>query len=256
MEAESQHSTRRVCDACSVRRVKCDGCQPCARCRSTSIDCTRLRPKQKMGPKNIRSGTRSRIKKITTRKSHETAASEQPEEKTKQATSSPEHERVANDLLRLYLDIYRHKMYPVWPVVNVSLLVRRLEMSDSDIEAYTLALSICAATILQMRLTVSERNCLLVPQVAVYEVERIRFLHDHRRNPSLDAVATSFFLHVSYLHLGHRTTSTLLLREAASIAHLLGLHNPAHYLNLTPKQIQAQVRMQWLLFITERYGNE
>jgi hypothetical protein len=47
-------------------------------------------------------------------------------------------------------------------------------------------------------------------------------------------------------------TSTLTLREAISMAHMLDLHKPSHYETLSAEDARDHLRMLWLLFITER----
>ncbi|KAK0817268.1 hypothetical protein LTR57_017003 [Friedmanniomyces endolithicus] len=156
-------------------------------------------------------------------------------------------------VLGLYLDIYHHKLYPLWPIVDATSLRARLEVPIPDVEAYMLASSVCAATILQLQLAVIGTNSSkLEPKSMISEIEDLRRIHEYREQPSLDALSTSFFLHIAYLHLGRRTISTLLLREAISLAHMLDLHQLGHYAGLSCWEAQDHLRKLWLLFITER----
>jgi hypothetical protein len=160
---------------------------------------------------------------------------------------------VGIDVLRLYLDIYRHKLYPVWPIVDVPSLVQKLQMPRLEADAYMLASSVCIATILQLQLGVeSSGDAMQKPQLVVDEIEDLRRCQRYRQHPTLDAVSTSFFLHIAYLQIGHLNACTLSLREAISMAHILGLQNPGHYVDLHPREVQNHLRQLWLLFITER----
>ncbi|KAF2716047.1 hypothetical protein K431DRAFT_279737 [Polychaeton citri CBS 116435] len=256
----SQH---RVCDACSVRRVKCNGQDPCSRCVTSSLECRRLRPRQKMGPKGIRKNTLDRVAAASKQRQWQKHHIIEPEfrqfENNPSAiVSNPEQQDtyqaagyIATELLGLYLDIYHHKMFPVWPVVDTASLMRRLKDVQPDIEAYMLALSVCTATILQLQLVV-DGSGMPTPQAIVDEIEGLRYANRYRQHPTRDSVSTSFFLHISYMHLGQRMISTLLLREATSMAHLLNLHHPIHYASLSHDETQAHLRIIWLLFITER----
>jgi hypothetical protein len=49
-------------------------------------------------------------------------------------------------------------------------------------------------------------------------------------------------------------TSTLTLREAISMAHMLDLHKPSHYevASIEDSGVEDHLRILWLLFITER----
>ncbi|KAK6004784.1 hypothetical protein QM012_008646 [Aureobasidium pullulans] len=92
----------------------------------------------------------------------------------------------------------------------------------------------------------------LDPITMLAEIEDLRRTYDYRESPSLEFLATSFFLHVAYTNLGRLTTSTLLLREAVTLAYILELHRPSHYEEITPTDKQSHLRMFWILFITER----
>jgi len=292
---------RRVCDACSVRRVKCDGKAPCGACTKSSVDCTRLRQRVKSGPKGVRKKTLERLKTVKRQNSGEASilgsrelehhnnelgfdnieesaavagssafshvqqeihesgfcfpdtpgSSQQPATVLPQILAWPF--RMSLALLEPYLDIYHFKLYPVWPVANKDALLTRLHNLAPDVNAYMLASSICAATMLQLQLSVFNMDGdVLDPSVILSEVEDLRRVHDYRENPTLDHLSTSFFMHVAYIHLGRRTTSTLLLREAITIAYMLDLHRPSHYDEVSEPDRQGHLRMFWLLFITER----
>lgn len=157
------------------------------------------------------------------------------------------------DHLALYLDIYHHKLYPIWPIVNKSNLMARLNAAIPDTEAYILAASVCVATILQLQLTATDpTGSILQPDAIMQELHVLRQTQNYRENPSLDSLKTSFFLHVAYLHMKKQRTSTLTLRESISLAHMLDLHKATHYEALSGPEANEDLRVLWLLFITER----
>lgn len=159
---------------------------------------------------------------------------------------------VSVPILTLYLEIYHHKLYPVWPIVDKQNLIARLG-DTLDTESYILASSVCIASILQLQLSaVDVAGRELEPQIIIEEIEALRRSLDHRENISLDGLSVSFFLHVAHLHMKRQSTSTLLLREAISMAHMLDLHRPAHYTGLSYSQINSDLRVIWLLYITEQ----
>lgn len=161
--------------------------------------------------------------------------------------------RINPVLLETYLDIYHYKLFSVWPIVNKDLLVARLQAAEHDVCAYMLASSVCAATMVQLQLSVfGPCENVLEPIAMLTEIEDLRRQHDHRESPSMDFLATSFFMHVAYTNLGRLTTSTLLLREAVTLAYILNLHRPSHYDEVTSIERQDHLRMFWILFITER----
>jgi len=166
---------------------------------------------------------------------------------------SPWPFRINPVLLGPYLDIYHYKLFSVWPIVNKDLLLARLQTTEPDVCAYMLACSVCAATMVQLQLSVfGPCGDVLEPIAMLTEIEDLRRQYDYRESPSMDFLATSFFMHVAYTNLGRLTTSTLLLREAVTLAYILDLHRPSHYDEITSIERQSHLRMFWILFITER----
>ncbi|CAK4032642.1 sucrose utilization SUC1 [Lecanosticta acicola] len=51
----STRQSKRACDCCRKRKVKCDGLDPCSPCKKASIRCAYLQPPKKKGPKGLRS---------------------------------------------------------------------------------------------------------------------------------------------------------------------------------------------------------
>lgn len=160
---------------------------------------------------------------------------------------------ISPDLLIPYLDIYYYKLFPVWPIVDKDMLTARLHAAEPDASAYMLASSVCAATMVQLQLSVfGPSGDMLEPSVMLSEIEDLRRTYDYRESPNIEFLATSFFMHVAYTNIGRLTTSTLFLREAVTLAYILDLHRPSHYEEITPAERQSHLRMFWILFITER----
>jgi hypothetical protein len=301
-------SQRRVCDACAVRRVRCDGRAPCAGCMNASLDCTRLRQRHKSGPKGIKRRTLEKLTSIQQAQAlpqharsdavRPSSVDATPVGESQQQTghvessfndgnsvhvpssedsssflgfddphaalqhhatgatwdSSPAYPyQVSVEHLTLYLDIYHHKLYPVWPIVNKSALTGRINVAVPDVEAYILASSVCIATILQLQLTATDPSgSILQPHLIIQEIESLRQAQDYREHPTLDNLRASFFLHVAYLHMKKQRTSTLTLRESISMAHMLDLHKESHYEGASNEEAGEDLRVIWLLFITER----
>lgn len=167
--------------------------------------------------------------------------------------SPPPSCKVPLPSLETYLNIYHHKLYPTWPVVDKDILISRLQGPDEDLGAYALATAVCAATIVQLQLSTEAMvDGGLAPASMVAESEVIRTIIDYQENICSDVLLISFFLHVYYMIVSKRHKSTLLLRESITFAHLLGLHQESHYTELPLDLGQRDLRIFWLLFITER----
>lgn len=301
---------RRVCDACSVRRVKCSREDPCLQCNEASLDCTRSRARLKTGPRGIRKKTFQKLIAVTRAQppgsqsvqrgnalhdggsfcldrqnsstadpsryrvdseayspsqrapsptfSHLTSLNSETQDSrtfasTLEASTSYPY-KLDLELIRLYLDIYYQRLYSVWPIVDRASLIAGLSDSQPAVDVYLLASSVCVATKLQLQLTATGPDSTVIePELITNEIEDLRRSHGYQDHPTLDTLSVSFFLHVAYLHIGRHNASTLLLREAISIGHLLELHKAAHYEDLSEWQVQEDLRKLWLLFITERY---
>ncbi|KAF1833007.1 hypothetical protein BDW02DRAFT_402713 [Decorospora gaudefroyi] len=186
--------TRRACDPCSVRKVRCDGNLPCSRCEAASWDCTYMKTHGKSGPKGPRRTTEAAIKRLQERSksSHDGSRSNSeasfdtgspapadlpyvdlqysmsdPDADTAgwlnvtSTISSPAHkdsQRISTSCISQYLEIYIARGYGIWPVVDAEALTARLLTHPDDLEAYALAAAICAAIVSQFSLDVEPGN--------------------------------------------------------------------------------------------------
>ncbi|KAJ4352496.1 uncharacterized protein N0V89_007844 [Didymosphaeria variabile] len=84
------------------------------------------------------------------------------------------------------------------------------------------------------------------------EAKRAREDSDHSEHVTVSSLLGAFFLHVYAANIGRMSTSTVYLGEAITKAHMVGLHKPSYYQNMDVERLQYNVRIYWLLFITER----
>lgn len=64
---KKRKSTLRACDACAIRKVKCEVQRPCKHCIANGLKCTQLRERKKSGPKNLHRKTLDSINSISER---------------------------------------------------------------------------------------------------------------------------------------------------------------------------------------------
>ncbi|KAI3402537.2 hypothetical protein KGF56_004629 [Candida oxycetoniae] len=57
--------TSRACDACAIRKVKCDPNTPCTHCVTNGLSCTRNRERKKSGPKTLTKKTLDSINNLS-----------------------------------------------------------------------------------------------------------------------------------------------------------------------------------------------
>jgi hypothetical protein len=289
-------STRKACDACSVRKVQCDGGQPCRRCVAYSFKCTFLKSRGKPGPKGPHKRTAEAIgtlqSKPSTSKQQQQAS---PNEKWASSEGlndtenllfdnfnthdgSPHgsavwtrgyagsssldpiqpsvHSRIDTSCIAHHLNKYEFRAYSIWPIIDAKSLISQILADPEDMEAYGLATALCATLITQFDASSATSQVADGSSVShgLFETEsrRARLIYDHRERMTIRSLLTSFFLHVYAANIGKKTTATLLLNEAVTMAHIIGLHKRSYYDNLDENQQQYCLRVYWLLFISER----
>lgn len=250
--------TKRACDGCKIRKIRCGGGQPCKACMNARIKCTYVRVQQQRGPQRLRATTTYLIEQAQRGEDVEggTVISQNTTSEEASAHSAPSpSQRIAVSLLAPVLYIYCVRMYPVWPIVDVERLVSVLQQDHGTTgESYALATSVTAATIAQLRLGPSSLpDETITADTLAEECLKVRRRGECRSKVDLNNVCTAFFLHVYYENQKSGGTESLLyLREAISLAQMMGLHRESSYAALTLDEQQIRRRVLWLLFVTER----
>jgi Fungal Zn(2)-Cys(6) binuclear cluster domain len=260
MQRYSQRG-RPTCDACAFRRVKCDGGQPCIDCYRRSIACTRLRQRRKRGPKGPRPATVDRIAKY--KETLERTISSHLV--TPPAATNSTCENSANDIppswsykiapaaYHAHLEIFRLRLYTIWPVVDAQDLAHRLADDAEGWQSHALAASLCAAVIAQLRL---DQHPVAGIDSQAHEfakvAQQLRKQNDYREYCSFDSLLSSFFLHIYFSNVQKLSTAAYLLRETVTTGHILRLNEPSSYETLPPREYQRRLRIFWMLFVTER----
>ncbi|KAE8168154.1 fungal-specific transcription factor domain-containing protein [Aspergillus tamarii] len=268
MSSAKPSVTKRACDGCKIRKIRCGGGQPCRSCTKAKIKCTYVRVQQCRGPRRLRSTTQFLIEQAQVggdindcEDAHcSTEAMLErlnPNTTPARQTSCMESSRIPLDTLTSPLSIYHVRMYPVWPIVNVEEMVSVLQRDadQSNNETYALSTAVAAATIAQLRLEQGPgAGETITAEMLAAECLRARNLCDYRSQVNLNSIRTSFFLHVYYENQNPGGSESLLhLREAISIAQIMGLHRESSYNCLSFEEQQLRRRVLWLLFVTERY---
>lgn len=247
---------RRACDACKIRKIKCSETTPCDGCRNAKIPCTWLKQAQPRGPRRLRDATLQEIRKAQdilhiqsqeavrrglTRSAHVNDPDPPP-----QPSSEIGH-------LVLYLCVYRVHLYPIWPVIKIERLIASLQSESPDVEVFALAYALAAATATRTQgtdLSISQRNH---AELLEEKCQAARARVPHGRRPNLTTVRIAFFLHIYYESLeANSMKSMLYLREAVTIATMIGLHRESYYAEIPKQEREIRRRVLWLLFITER----
>jgi hypothetical protein len=120
-------------------------------------------------------------------------------------------------------------------------------------ETYALANAVGAATIAQLKLN-DAGEC--TASSMEEECQHAKSMNRNGAVVNLNGLRTSFFLHVYHENQEPGGTKSLLyLREAITMAQIMGLHKESSYINLSSSEQQIRRRVLWLLFVTERYSS-
>lgn len=159
-------------------------------------------------------------------------------------------------LIQQYLDVYHEQLYPVWPVVDRDEMITRIQ-DPEDLEAYALCTALMAVVFAHLKFNPADTTHAshTVDDVWVAgESERARTSLRYPETPSLELLLSSFFLHIFYANRGHVCRSTVLIREAITLAQFLEFDQAKHYRQLSKKEAQLHLRIIWILSVTERYA--
>ncbi|KAL1988691.1 hypothetical protein VTN96DRAFT_8391 [Rasamsonia emersonii] len=245
---------KRACDCCNIRKVRCNGVQPCHRCVANGLTCTYLRQRRKSGPRSLR---QSSIQKIWREQVSAVENLQSWPQSPSQLIASPTHTpRFSLPILRTVLALYTEKLYGIWPMLSADDLQQQLQNDPSDVETYTLTTALCGATLSHLNETVSHES-LPEPLSAhsfAQEARRVRATFDYMEPVTLNTVLTSYFLHIYYGRQPARAqTAAFYIREAISFAQLLGMHTEEGYYQHPIKVQKIMRKLYFLLFMTERY---
>jgi len=258
-------SVKRACDACHRRKVKCDGINPCRNCSSAQLSCTYLAIPQKKGPKGSRAKVISELRE-TQRQTNLTARVARSLNVIASPPTGPSLDAtpglMTTDMLKECIEFFFANMYPTLPILHRGRLEQQALYADQNVDTYCLLTSLCAFMMIQPGMGVSTNDPLgldsfggglLQGNMLLEETLRVRKSYDHLESPTQSSLVTSFFLFACYFGLDMHNKAWFHLREATTLAHILGLHKEETYSQFDAVESSRRRRLYWLLFVTERY---
>lgn len=156
-------------------------------------------------------------------------------------------------------DFYLAQLFPTMPILQNEQLWALVAEIDTSMEAYCLLCSFCAFMLIQpgiegqpMKPLIGSCSRTSIGRRLIDEALRKRKSHDYIENPSVDAVVTSFFLFGCFFGLDKHNTAWFHLREATTLAQIMGMQDEKTYTTGTRIAMMNMRRLFWLLFVTER----
>lgn len=258
--------TKRACDGCISRKVRCSGTWPCDTCRSgpKQVNCTYFKPARKRGPKIRRPAEiPSYSMSSSSRVSADTPVETIPRDGSIERRSDSVHpwsQTIPQTTLAYIVCEYQRSSYSVWPVVNTEVLLQRLETGGHahDSSTYCLALALCAATMAQLQLVpLMNGDCEVDSSFLATECLRLREKIGFREHLDARFVLISLFLHVYHAKINKRNSAMLFIQEAVSNARLLKLDDysmVAREWSTDGDVIANREILFTLLWVSERYS--
>ena len=245
--------------------MKCigDGTKACKNCTSAGLSCTYNAVPQKKGPKGSRAKVISELRE-TQRQSHVSAQKHgfDLDGMAETPTYLKRSGLLSMEMITTCVDYYFNNLYPTQPIIHRVKVGETIGMMDTNVEAYCLVVSMCAYMMIQPNLVLPPGafDGLDVPpqptsqlgHTLLQEALRVRKGYDYVENPSVWTVITSFFFFGSYFCLDRQNVAWYHLREASTLALIMGMHEEANYRAADIVESSRRRRLYWLLFVTER----
>ncbi|RHZ63366.1 hypothetical protein CDV55_107060 [Aspergillus turcosus] len=259
--------TKRACDECISRKVKCSGSLPCDTCRKTSkeADCAYLKPPGRRGPKarrytnKGRSGSDGSIDHAPTEEAAQSVENRLVNHGDVHADAEGDDSWrneicIPSAILVYIVRLYQTFSYSVWPVVHADALVQQLENGMYDEQTLCLVLALCAATMAQLQLAPMAGGDDQTVDSGLLKLEcmRLREWSDYRENLDVRGVLVSFFLHVYHAKINQRKSAMLFIQEAITSGRLLGLDTNERNVVVTDGVVANEEIVFLLLWVSER----
>jgi hypothetical protein len=259
-------AVKRACDACHRRKVKCDGINPCRNCASAQLTCTYNAIPQKKGPKGSRAKVISELRETQ----RQTSLSAKVQNRLNginsppcSPTLSPTPGLMTGDMAKECIDFFFANMYPVMPILSRRRLEQESMFMDQNLDTYCLLTSMSAFMMFQPGMSMPGLDPILDHMVGanlvsanllMEEASRVRKGSNYLESPTLNSLCTSYFLFSCNYALEMHDKAWYYLREATTLAHMMGLADDKTYAQFEEDEGPRCRRLYWLLFVTERCG--
>ncbi|CAH2353649.1 hypothetical protein CLIB1423_11S04566 [[Candida] railenensis] len=269
VEAKISKRKPRPCDACALRKVKCNLNEqnPCSRCSQHEIACTNVRTRKNPGPKSLHGRTLKGIEEFKSRTDSDIAKQSQISTLT-----------INLSQLAPFLSIYQKLFYSIWPVVSLKELMRNIvgehhdktpgqglpkdiPITKENYSYCSLAYALCAAVRCQISFVSKEASDLEVPKSIsassfANQAQKIKNEFDFFNEPTVEKSLTLFFLYAYCVNVkGRDNSAVVLLRDSITMIQIIAIikrkqKEPA---NISNADMHRFVKIYYVLLVTERY---
>lgn len=245
--------------------MKCigEGTNPCKNCVSAGLNCTYNAIPQKKGPKGSRAKVLSELRE-NQRQSQ--LGGSHYDYGIARSISPPALARtpglLSPDIINACVEYFFNNLYPTLPILHRGRVQQTIMAMDQSIEAYCKMSSLCAYVLFQPSFILPPHSRLSgdygqpsnisLAHLLLDETIRVRKGYEFSESPTLLTVYTSFFIFSCYFCLDRQNPAWVYLRQAMTLAHVMGLHEESTYKNDDFIDASRKRRLFWVLFMTER----
>lgn len=254
--------------SCHRRKVKCigEGTNPCKNCVSAGLNCTYNAIPQKKGPKGSRAKVLTELRE-NQRQSAIASSSHFDFSLAGNRSVSPVSLArtpglLTPDILRVCIEYYFANLYPTQPILHRQRVQEAIISMDHSVEAYVKLCGLCAYVLFQPGMMLQpgvqgpvesgQLSASGLGHLLLDEAIRVRKACEFFENPTTVTIYASFFIFCSYFCLDRQNAAWCYLREALTLAHVMGLHDEETYKTDDYITSSRKRRMFWVLFISER----
>ena len=170
------------------------------------------------------------------------------------------------ETLSVCIEHYFTHIYPTQPILHRQRVQEAIISIDRSIEAYVKLCGLCAYVLFQANVVLppefrlsldgGQVSASALGHLLLDEAIRVRKGHEFFENPTILTIYTSFFIFSAYFCLDRQNAAWCYLREALTLAHVMGLHDEDGYKTDDYITASRKRRIFWVLFISERCGQE
>jgi len=269
--------TTQACDACKLRKVKCNGQDRCQQCSHLNLRCVYSAPKPRL--KSVKRGQLIAKYKQSTNASNKdstslssenftspSGSSRQPAEggqtlpaitsllpdsPSSNIAASPPHDAA---FFRSFLHDYEVSVYPVNPILTIAEVKASIDEMNSDEEARAFVYAYVAVTSFLTGYA-SEAPSHTAARVEHWceETTRARGPPLLTHKPTVRKIMTAQFMHICLMGLRNLDMAFYFLRESITMIQMLRVDHPEVMQSLPLHERARRQRLYCEAFVHERY---
>lgn len=233
----------RACDGCRLRKVKCNGLQPCQQCNHLDLSCRFSLAKERDQRKTVRGRLVAQLK------------SGQPQEQQQQ-----QQVPYSDDFFFGLLSDYETVVYPVNPVITRAEMAESIKQMHTDSTHESLVYAFAGVTINLTQATWRDVDGDIAARIRDMMdrsfTARSRAGDDTMQiiDVSVHRIMTCVFLEICLMAFNRYDRAFLMLREAISMIQMMETENNKREAKpISDAELARRQRLYWELFIHERF---